>query len=186
MGRVFDIFSREEIADDFRDESNPYDGQFIEYDPQMPLALEIFTELDKAILLDGCWVPLSWDESGIVVLVDDPPDLEKQASIHTALKTPKLIFVIGTKEDIEIFINRSFSELGMHDFLSKAMSGEGPIDVTKLVRWSKLKGSVRVFILYLQELDESPASPPLALLKEPEVREVIQAEARKKLQILNG
>lgn len=133
MGRVFDIFSHREIAEDFRDKWNPYDGQIVEYDPEMPVATEMFTELDKSILLKDCWVPLSWDENGIVVLVDDPSDLEKQAAIHTALKPIKIIFVIGTKEDIEAFISRSFKELEMNDFLSKAMSGKGPIDEIKLV-----------------------------------------------------
>jgi type II secretory ATPase GspE/PulE/Tfp pilus assembly ATPase PilB-like protein len=135
MGRVFDIFSRRELTEDSRAESNSYGGRFIEYDPEMPVALEMFSELDKSALLDGCWVPLSWDENGIVVLVDDPADPEKQASIHTALKTKKIIFAIGIKEDIEAFINRSFRELESLDFLSKAMSGEGPLDVTKLVNF---------------------------------------------------
>jgi len=133
MGRVFDIFSRRQLAEDFRVESNSYGGQFIEYDLQMPVATEMFTELDKTALLEDCWVPLSWDENGIVVLVDEPSDSEKQAKIHTALKTQKIIFAIGNKADVEAFIHRSFSELERLDCLSKAMSGEGPIDLKKLM-----------------------------------------------------
>jgi type II secretory ATPase GspE/PulE/Tfp pilus assembly ATPase PilB-like protein len=78
-------------------------------------------------------VPLSWDEKGVVVLVDDPSDSEKKAIIKTELETEWVIFAIGIKEDIEAFINRSFSQLEIDDFFSRAMSGKEPINVTKLV-----------------------------------------------------
>lgn len=42
-------------------------------------------------------------------------------------------FRTGIKEEIEAFINRSFRQLEIDDFLSKAVSGEAPIDVAKLV-----------------------------------------------------
>ena len=133
MGRVIHIFSRQELEENSNGEPDSSECQFIENDPEMPMAPELFIDLDRSNLLDDCWVPLSWDENGIVVLVDDPSDTEKQAAIQTSLKTKKIIFAFGIKEDIEAFINRSFSDLEMHDFLSKAMAGEGPIDVPKLV-----------------------------------------------------
>jgi type II secretory ATPase GspE/PulE/Tfp pilus assembly ATPase PilB-like protein len=127
------MFSRQEPEENSNGEPDSSECHFIEYDPEMLMAPELFTDLDRSNLLDDCWVPLSWDENGVVVLIDDPLDLEKQTAIQTALKTKKIIFAIGIKEDIEAFINRSFSDLEMHDFLSKAMAGEGPIDVPKLV-----------------------------------------------------
>jgi len=133
MGRVIDFFSRRELDKEFNDAPDTNTGLLLEYDPEMPVALELFLGLDKSILLDGCWVPLSWDEKGIVVLVDDPSDMEKREVIRTALKTEWVIFASGIKEDIESFINRSFSQLEIDDFLSKAMSGEDAIDVTRLV-----------------------------------------------------
>jgi type II secretory ATPase GspE/PulE/Tfp pilus assembly ATPase PilB-like protein len=78
-------------------------------------------------------VPLSWDEKGVVVLVDDPSDSQKKEIIKTELKTEWVIFATGIKEDIEAFINRSFSQMEIDDFFSRAMSGKEPIDVTKLV-----------------------------------------------------
>ena len=133
MGRVIHIFSRQELEENSNGEPDSSECQIIEYDSEMPIADELFTDLDRPNLLDDCWVPLSWDENGIVVLVDDPSNSEKQAAIQTALKTKKIIFAIGIKEDIEAFINRSYSRLEIDDFLSKAMSGEEHVDVTKLV-----------------------------------------------------
>ena len=133
MSQMIEIFSRQELEKNSNGEPDSSEGQFIEYDPQMPIADELFTDLDRPNLIDECWVPLSWDENGVVVLIDDPLDLEKQAIVKTALKTKKIIFATGVKEDIEAFINRSFGQLESNDFLSKAMSGQGLIDVPKLV-----------------------------------------------------
>ena len=99
----------------------------------MPIALELFVGLDKSVLIDGTWVPLSWDEKGIKVIVDEPSNPEKRAAIKNVLKTEWVIFTAGVKEDIEACINRSFSQLKIDDFFSRAMSGKEPIDAAKLV-----------------------------------------------------
>ena len=133
MSRVIEIFSRQEPEENSNGEPDSSECQFIEYDPEMPVVPELFTDLDRSNLLDDCWVPLSWDENGVVVLVDDPSDMKKRAAIKAALKTEGVIFASGIKEDIEAFIKKSLSRLEIDDFLSKAMSGEQPIDVPKLV-----------------------------------------------------
>ena len=58
MSQTIDIFSRRELEKDFTGASDSYECQLIEYDPEMPIAQELFVGLDKSILLDGCWVPL--------------------------------------------------------------------------------------------------------------------------------
>jgi type II secretory ATPase GspE/PulE/Tfp pilus assembly ATPase PilB-like protein len=126
MGQIIDFYSR-------RVNSDGSYGDFVVYDPEMPIAIEIFTDLDKSVLLEGCWVPLSWDMDGIVVLVDDPRDEEKKASVKAVLRTEWIIFKVGTKEDIEAFINRSFNELEIDDFLSAAMYAKEPIDESYLL-----------------------------------------------------
>ena len=78
MGRVIDIFSRCELEKDSNCKYDSCDCQFKEYDPEMPIALELFVGLDKSVLIDGRWVPLSWDEKGIVVLVDNSSDMKKR------------------------------------------------------------------------------------------------------------
>ena len=75
MGQVIDIISGLDLEINHGCESDSNDCQFIKYDPEMPIALELFVGLNKSMLLDGCWVPLSWDENGVVLLVDDPSHL---------------------------------------------------------------------------------------------------------------
>jgi len=126
MGQIIDFYSRRVIGEGFN-------GDFVAYDPQMPIAVEIFTDLDKSVLLEGCWVPLSWDENGIVVLMDDPLDEEKRAAVKTELRTKWVIFKAGTKKDIEAFINRAFNELEIDDFLTAIVWDKKPIDSTGIV-----------------------------------------------------
>jgi type IV pilus assembly protein PilB len=127
MSQIIDFYSRQVIDERLN-------GDFVAYDPQIPIAIEIFFDLDKSVLLEGCWVPLSWDENGIVVLIDDPWNEEKKAIIKTELRTEWVIFKIGTRKDIEAFINRAFNQLEIVDFFSEAISGKKLLDETYLVK----------------------------------------------------
>jgi type II secretory ATPase GspE/PulE/Tfp pilus assembly ATPase PilB-like protein len=153
MGQVIDFYSRRIIDEDpnYYIENNMFDlvsevssaaenssvtcdqYEFVAYDPQMPIATEIFTDLDKSVLLEGCWVPLSWDENGIVVLIDNPRDEEKKAAVRTELRTEWVIFKLGTREDIEAFINQAFHQLEIDDLLWELITDTKPLDEISLV-----------------------------------------------------
>ena len=85
--------------------------------------------LNKFQLLDDCWVPISWDENGIVVLTDNPSDSEKRTIICAAMDTRKIIYSVGIKEDIEAFINRFFDEIEINDLILELDAGKRPGDV---------------------------------------------------------
>jgi hypothetical protein len=56
MSEVIDIFTRLRLENGLNGEFDSYECQFIEYDPEMPVALELFVGLDQTVLLEGCWV----------------------------------------------------------------------------------------------------------------------------------
>jgi type II secretory ATPase GspE/PulE/Tfp pilus assembly ATPase PilB-like protein len=115
--------------------SDFHNCKFVEYDPKMTLASEVLSgsNLDKSQLLNQCWIPLSWDEHGIVVLVDNPSSFQKTHCIMTALDTDRVIFSVGIKEDIHAFINRAFQEWEVSETYSKAVLGDPSVDVARLV-----------------------------------------------------
>ena len=178
MGQIIDFYSRRVLDEDhdYHIENNMFDPacevssaaeyssatcdeyEFVAYDPQMPIALEIFTDLDKSKLLDGCWVPLSWDMKGIVVLIDDPQDEEKKTAVQEELRTEWVIFKIGTREDIEAFINQAFHQLEIDDFLWDAISDAKPLDVKSLVNViiseAYLKGASEVLLESIPSSEE--------------------------------
>ena len=63
--------------------------QFIAYDPNITIATEILLDLDLSQLLKDCWVPISWDENGVVVLVDDPSNPEKNGTYQNSASDEK-------------------------------------------------------------------------------------------------
>lgn len=97
--------SREEVGKSL---SQFYGCPFRSYDPKHPVPVELIRSLKKAFLLHDLWVPLSWGKQGVEILVDDPMDLRKTGQIGGLLKTRKIHFAVGIREDIQQFILHFF------------------------------------------------------------------------------
>jgi hypothetical protein len=106
--------------------------RFIPYDSNIPVATEVFLDLDLSLLLKDSWVPISWNENGVVVLVDNPSNPKKRELIKTALQTKKAIFAVGIKEGIKKFINQSIDQKEIFKLVSAAEAGERPNLKTKI------------------------------------------------------
>jgi len=85
-----------------------YGCPFRNYDQKIPAPVELLGNLKKAFLLNEIWIPLSWNKEGLEILVDDPKNLNKSDNIKTLMKTRKINFSVGIKEDIEDYIKRFF------------------------------------------------------------------------------
>ncbi|MBU2621265.1 MAG: Flp pilus assembly complex ATPase component TadA [Proteobacteria bacterium] len=85
-----------------------YGCQFRVYDQNIPASVELLGNLKKTFLLNELWIPLSWNKEGLDVLVDDPKNLYKSDNIKALMKTRKINFSVGIKEDIEEYIKRFF------------------------------------------------------------------------------
>ncbi|MDY7035003.1 MAG: ATPase, T2SS/T4P/T4SS family [Thermodesulfobacteriota bacterium] len=78
------------------------------YDPELPTPVELISNLKKTFLLQDLWVPITWGKEGVEILVDDPTNLNKMDHIRALIKTKKIHFSVGIKEDIEAFIKHFF------------------------------------------------------------------------------
>lgn len=87
-----------------------YGCPFRAYDAELPIPVELLTNLKKAFLLQELWVPLSWGKEGVEILVDNPRDITKTDGIRALIKTQKISFSVGIKEDIEKFIATFFDQ----------------------------------------------------------------------------
>ncbi|OQW96638.1 MAG: general secretion pathway protein GspE, partial [Desulfobacteraceae bacterium A6] len=85
-----------------------YGCPFRIYDQKIPAPVELLGNLKKSFLLNEIWIPLSWKKEGLEILVDDPKNLNKSDNIKTLMKTRKINFSVGIKEDIEEYIKRFF------------------------------------------------------------------------------
>jgi type II secretory ATPase GspE/PulE/Tfp pilus assembly ATPase PilB-like protein len=86
-----------------------YGCPFKGFDPNMPIPFELMSNLKKSFLLHDLWVPLNWGKDGVEILIDDPGDLRKTGQIMGLVKTRRIHFSVGIKEDIEQFISHFFS-----------------------------------------------------------------------------
>jgi len=78
------------------------------FDPQLSTPVELISNLKKSFLLHDLWVPITWGKEGVEILVDDPRNLNKTDHIKALIKTKKVQFTVGIKEDIEAFIRNFF------------------------------------------------------------------------------
>jgi type II secretory ATPase GspE/PulE/Tfp pilus assembly ATPase PilB-like protein len=89
-----------------------YGCPFRPYDPAFTVPVELLSNLKKSFLLNELWIPLSWDKSGVEILVDDPRNLNKTDNIKTLMKTGKITFSVAIREDILEFIRHFFDQGG--------------------------------------------------------------------------
>ena len=87
-----------------------YDCPFRSFDADLPVPVEIIANLKQAFLLYAGWVPLSWSKKGLEILIDDPKDLRKIDQVTGLLKTGRIEFSVGIREDIERFILHFFEK----------------------------------------------------------------------------
>jgi type II secretory ATPase GspE/PulE/Tfp pilus assembly ATPase PilB-like protein len=81
---------------------------FRDFDLELPIPFELINKLKKSFLLYNVWVPLSWDKTGVEVLVDDPKDLRKTDHIRALMSNQKINFSVAFKEDIDKYIDHFF------------------------------------------------------------------------------
>ncbi len=105
-----------------------YGCPFRSYSDEFAVPVELIGKLKEAFLLHELWVPLSWDQEGVSVLVDDPRDLFKTDNIKALMKTKKLVLSVGIKEDISLFIKRFFKKSDAVDDEDNVSSAIGDVD----------------------------------------------------------
>ena len=87
-----------------------YDCPFRSFDADIPVPVEIVSNLKQPYLLHAGWVPLSWSKKGLEILIDDPKDLGKIDQIAGLMKANRINFSVGIREDIELFIEHFFKK----------------------------------------------------------------------------
>jgi type II secretory ATPase GspE/PulE/Tfp pilus assembly ATPase PilB-like protein len=74
----------------------------------LPVPFELINNLKKPFLINSLWLPISWDKTGIEILIDNPRDLQKTDYVKALMNHQDINFSVGIKEDIEKFINHFF------------------------------------------------------------------------------
>ncbi|MBF0188220.1 MAG: GspE/PulE family protein [Magnetococcales bacterium] len=78
-----------------------YQIPFMRYDPKIELPKHLLKKLNLSYLRRQRWVPIAGDlDDELVILIDDPSDMNRQMEIQRALPAKKYVFRIGFEEDV--------------------------------------------------------------------------------------
>src|SRR5499426_2687585 len=83
-----------------------YECPFIEYDDKILPAPDLMKGLRIEYLRRNFWLPLRREDHHIVVLIDNPQDLQRVDSVAQAMKNRKIRWAVGLRKDILTFLGQ--------------------------------------------------------------------------------
>src|SRR5438093_3416914 len=83
-----------------------YECPFVEYDEKILPPPDLMKDLRLEYLRRNFWLPLRRENNGIVVLIDNPQDLQRIDSVSQALKNRKIRWAVGLRKDILSFLGQ--------------------------------------------------------------------------------
>ena len=111
--------------------SDFYRCPFVEFDEKVIPPPDLMRDLKLEYLRHNFWLPLRREADGIVVLIDNPQDLQRVDSVAQALKNRKLKWAVGLRRDILLFLGAASGEAQPKDAIGNILgelSAEAPAE----------------------------------------------------------
>ena len=83
-----------------------YECPFVEYDERILPPPDLMKGLRIEYLRRNFWLPLRREDGAIVVLIDNPQDLQRVDSVSQALKNRRVKWAVGLRKDILLFLGQ--------------------------------------------------------------------------------
>ncbi len=81
-----------------------YHCPFVEFDERVLPPADVMKDLKIDYLKKALWVPLRRDGDALIVLIDNPQDVQKVDTINNLLRGHKVSFAVGLRNDIVAFL----------------------------------------------------------------------------------
>jgi len=92
-----------------------YECPFVEYDDKIIPPPDLMKGLRIEYLRRNFWLPLRREDHSIVVLIDNPQDLQRVDSVAQALKNRRIKWAVGLRKDILSFLGQVGGDLSGKD-----------------------------------------------------------------------
>jgi type II secretory ATPase GspE/PulE/Tfp pilus assembly ATPase PilB-like protein len=92
-----------------------YGCPFVEFDEKIIPPPDLMKGLRIEYLRRNFWLPLRREDNAIVVLIDNPQDLQRVDSVSQALKNRKVKWAVALRKDILLFLSQASGELAGKD-----------------------------------------------------------------------
>jgi type II secretory ATPase GspE/PulE/Tfp pilus assembly ATPase PilB-like protein len=87
-----------------------YRCPFVEYDERIIPPPDLMKDLRIEYLRRNVWMPLRREDDGVLVIIDNPQDLQRVDSVSQALKNRKIKWAVGLRKDILQFLAQAGGE----------------------------------------------------------------------------
>ncbi len=98
-----------------------YRCPFVEFDDKIIPPPDLMKDQKLEYLKRNFWLPIRRDDDGIVVLIDNPQDLQRADSVVQAMKNRKIKWAVGLRKDILHFLSAVSGEAQSRDAIGNIL-----------------------------------------------------------------
>jgi type II secretory ATPase GspE/PulE/Tfp pilus assembly ATPase PilB-like protein len=102
-----------------------YRVPFVEFDARVIPPPDVMKDLKLEFLKRNLWLPIRREDNAIVVLIDNPQDLQRVDAIHQLLRGQQIKLAVGLRKDINLFLAAAGGELQSRDSIGNIISDLG-------------------------------------------------------------
>jgi len=102
-----------------------YRVPFVEYDSRIIPPPDLMKDLKLEFLKRNVWLPIRREGTAIVVLIDNPQDLQRVDAIHQLLRGQNIQLAVGFRKDIAAFLATAGGEVQSKDSIGNIITALG-------------------------------------------------------------
>jgi type II secretory ATPase GspE/PulE/Tfp pilus assembly ATPase PilB-like protein len=105
--------------------SQYYRVPFVEFDDKIVPPPDLMKDLKLEFLKRNLWLPIRREDNAVLVLIDNPQDLQRVDAIYQLLRGQQIKLVVGLRKDINRFLARAGDEVHSRDSIGNIISDLG-------------------------------------------------------------
>ena len=102
-----------------------YRVPFVEFDARVIPPPDLMKDLKLEFLKRNVWLPIRREDNAVLVLIDNPQDLQRVDAIHQLLRGQQIKLAVGLRKDINTFLAAAGGELHSRDSIGNIISDLG-------------------------------------------------------------
>ena len=102
-----------------------YRVPFLEFNDKIIPPPDLMKDLKLEFLKRNLWLPIRREDDAILVLIDNPQDLQRVDAIHQLLRGQPIKLAVGLRKDIALFLAAAGGELRSRDSIGNIISDLG-------------------------------------------------------------
>jgi type II secretory ATPase GspE/PulE/Tfp pilus assembly ATPase PilB-like protein len=102
-----------------------YRVPFVEFDDRIIPPPDLMKDLKLEFLKRNLWLPIRREDNAVLVLIDNPQDLQRVDAIYQLLRGQQIKLAVGLRKDIALFLAAAGGELRSRDSIGNIISDLG-------------------------------------------------------------